>query len=85
MPPFTPKEVARFFIWIAVFLLAVTAIFWMIWRAPGHKQVQPNPSTGQIVMPAHRTAPTASNFWRYPKFATGTGERRLAFRVITQY
>jgi len=40
-PPFATKEVTLVLLWIAIIVLAVGAIVLMIWRAPGHRQIQP--------------------------------------------
>jgi hypothetical protein len=50
MTPFTVKEVTRYLVWIAVLLAAVAAIFWMLWQAPGHKNVPTQRTTAAFLI-----------------------------------
>jgi tryptophan-rich sensory protein len=58
MPPFTPKSVTCFLLWIVIFAAAVLAGIWMIWHATGRQQIQPRPNTA-LVLPAHIHTPGA--------------------------
>jgi hypothetical protein len=48
-PPFAAKEVTLFLLWIAIIALAVGAIFLLIWRAPGHEQIQMQPASASAL------------------------------------
>jgi hypothetical protein len=48
-PPFSAKEVSLFLLWVAIIALAVVAIVLMIWHAPGHDRIQPQPKGASVV------------------------------------
>ena len=67
MPPFTPKEVARYFVWVGIIGIAVAAILWMLFYAPGRKQIELQPSSASVLIAAY---PSSANPLRPPVSAT---------------
>jgi hypothetical protein len=56
MPPFTPKEVARYFVWVGIIGVALGAILWMLFHAPGRKQIQMQPGTASDFIAAQHVS-----------------------------
>ncbi|HEY1500651.1 MAG TPA: hypothetical protein VGF88_13815 [Acidobacteriaceae bacterium] len=50
MPPFTPKEVCRFFALVAIVGVAIVAAVWFLFFSAGRQQihVQPHPASAFI-------------------------------------
>jgi hypothetical protein len=48
-PPFSPKEVTLFLLCVAIIALAVCVIALMIWRSPGHEQIQTQPTGASVL------------------------------------
>jgi hypothetical protein len=44
MPPFTPKEVTRYLLWIGLIVLAVVVLAWYLLYQPAHEPLQPKRS-----------------------------------------
>lgn len=49
MPPFTPKEVTRYLLWIALIVLAVIVLTWYLMETPAHEPIQPKHGNGASV------------------------------------
>lgn len=49
MPPFTPKEVTRYLLWIVLLVLAVFILGWYLLESPGREPIQPKHATGASV------------------------------------
>jgi hypothetical protein len=56
MPPFTRKEIIRYFIWIAIIAVAVAAIIWFLFHAPGQQSIHLNRGGSGAVRVDRRTA-----------------------------
>jgi hypothetical protein len=51
MPPFTPKEVARYLAWVGIIGAAVGALLWMLFFATGRQRIQmPGSSTPAVLV-----------------------------------
>ncbi|MGC2636183.1 MAG: hypothetical protein WA294_03325 [Acidobacteriaceae bacterium] len=62
MPPFTPKHVTCFLLWIALILLAVLVLAWYLFEAPARERIRSKRSgaTVQLRLSDHPAGPKAT-------------------------
>ncbi|HEY6446250.1 MAG TPA: hypothetical protein VIY53_07320 [Acidobacteriaceae bacterium] len=40
MPPFTPKHVTRYLLWVVLALLGIMALAWYLLESPAHERIR---------------------------------------------